>query len=350
MSEVAVAEAPSLSSREATSSVLGRTHKTPRFDDRFSGLRWLDAALLLVPLLLLSFSVVEVIDDAYITARYARNLAEGSGLVFNRGEHVEGMTNLLWTLVLAFLLRLGVSFEQASVVLGVLFGLLALLWSRRIARRLGASTLASYSAALALALSPHYWSMVANGLEGGLFSFLLAATVESALARRSPRLTGLLSGLLFATRPESGLVSVLAAAYVLVTADSAPASAAQSVAPAEMRGLPRARSVQARSWLARRIDTKALRAALELLVVFACIAGAVSLFRLSYYGALLPNSVTAKALPYGDFAALRHNLREGIFYLATFGSRPSGCSPWWSWQKCPRCCSTAATGCPTPAC
>ncbi|HVH41455.1 MAG TPA: hypothetical protein VM925_03900 [Labilithrix sp.] len=40
-------------------------------------------------------------DDMMISMRYARNLAEGHGLVWNPGEHVEGYTNFLWTLVMA---------------------------------------------------------------------------------------------------------------------------------------------------------------------------------------------------------------------------------------------------------
>ena len=42
-------------------------------------------------------------DDAFISFRYARNLLEGHGLVFNPGERVEGYTNLLWVLELAAL-------------------------------------------------------------------------------------------------------------------------------------------------------------------------------------------------------------------------------------------------------
>ena len=49
------------------------------------------------------FAVVNrfVQDDAYISFRYARNLADGLGLVWNAGERVEGYTNFLWTLMLA---------------------------------------------------------------------------------------------------------------------------------------------------------------------------------------------------------------------------------------------------------
>ena len=60
------------------------------------------------------------LDDAYITFRYARHLAEGYGLgAWNRtGEHVEGYSSLLWTLLLAGAARLGVDIRLASKVLG----------------------------------------------------------------------------------------------------------------------------------------------------------------------------------------------------------------------------------------
>jgi arabinofuranosyltransferase len=65
-------------------------------------------------------------DDMMISMRYARNLAEGNGLVWNPGERVEGYTNFLWTVVMA-----GIHFLPhtdatiALLVKGVNFGLTA---------------------------------------------------------------------------------------------------------------------------------------------------------------------------------------------------------------------------------
>jgi hypothetical protein len=56
-------------------------------------------------------------DDAFISFRYARNLAEGHGLVFNVGERVEGYTNFLWTVLFAPLIKLGIDPAQASIVM-----------------------------------------------------------------------------------------------------------------------------------------------------------------------------------------------------------------------------------------
>jgi hypothetical protein len=49
-------------------------------------------------------------DDAYVTLRYSRNLAEGHGLVWNIGETipVEGYSNFLYVLVGATAIRLGI--------------------------------------------------------------------------------------------------------------------------------------------------------------------------------------------------------------------------------------------------
>src|SRR6185503_15249276 len=41
-----------------------------------------------------------LIDDVFISVRYASHLAHGDGLVYNAGERVEGYTNFLWTLLL----------------------------------------------------------------------------------------------------------------------------------------------------------------------------------------------------------------------------------------------------------
>jgi hypothetical protein len=65
-------------------------------------------------------------DDMMISMRYARNLAEGQGLVWNAGERVDGYTNFLWTMVMAAVHLTGVADARAALLLrGVGFGLLA---------------------------------------------------------------------------------------------------------------------------------------------------------------------------------------------------------------------------------
>jgi hypothetical protein len=62
-----------------------------------------------------------VCDDAFISYRYALNLVEGHGLVFNSGERVEGYTNFLWTLWCAVALLLKLPCEQWTMAWGIVF-------------------------------------------------------------------------------------------------------------------------------------------------------------------------------------------------------------------------------------
>src|SRR2546423_9171815 len=56
-------------------------------------------------------------DDAMISMRYGRNLAEGHGLVWNPGQApVEGYTNLLWTLWMAVLHLFHPAASKASLL------------------------------------------------------------------------------------------------------------------------------------------------------------------------------------------------------------------------------------------
>ena len=57
-------------------------------------------SLIIVLLMVLAWMNRFVQDDAFISFRYARNLAEGYGLVWNIGERIEGYSNFLWTVCL----------------------------------------------------------------------------------------------------------------------------------------------------------------------------------------------------------------------------------------------------------
>ena len=76
------------------------------------------------------------IDDAFISFRYARNLARGMGLVYNAGERIEGYTNFLETPILAAGIKLGVEPTVTAKVVGGMaaLGALAVVW--RLSERL----------------------------------------------------------------------------------------------------------------------------------------------------------------------------------------------------------------------
>ena len=64
-----------------------------------------------------------VCDDAFISFRYAANLAAGLGPVFNPGERIEGYTNFLWMLLSALVLKLGGAPENVMPVISAICAL-----------------------------------------------------------------------------------------------------------------------------------------------------------------------------------------------------------------------------------
>jgi arabinofuranosyltransferase len=76
-------------------------------------------------------------EDAMISMRYAKNLANGYGLVWNPfGEHIEGFTNFLWTLLMSLFHFLPVPESKMSLgiqITGAFLLLLNLIYTMRIA-------------------------------------------------------------------------------------------------------------------------------------------------------------------------------------------------------------------------
>jgi len=145
-------------------------------------------------------------DDAYISFRYARNFAEGYGLVWNVNDPpVEGYTNFLWVVVLAAFYRLGFDLELMSLILGILAGagtiiLLSKTWPEEESDRQS-----NLLAALLLALSGPFACWATSGLETSLFTFLIFAAFYARLQNRR-QLSSILLFLAALTRPEGVLV------------------------------------------------------------------------------------------------------------------------------------------------
>ena len=203
-------------------------------------------------------------DDAFISFRYARHLIEGEGLRFNRDEApVEGYTNFLWTMLLAGALRVGADPEVAARLLGTGFAIGAQLGSWFLARRLlPASPLAWSLPPLLLAANSFFALEAVQGLETALFACLIVW----ALAARAPW-SGLLFALAALSRPE-GLLLALVGGGAALLAGRRPG------AGAGLRGLPRAQVVAA--------------------ILFGAVVLGHLLFRIRYYGDLVPNTFHAK--------------------------------------------------------
>jgi hypothetical protein len=175
-------------------------------------------------------------DDAYISFRYADNLVNGHGLVFNPGERVEGITNLLWTLLFVPVIAVGLDPAAVSASMGMISSVLLLVATWRLSS-------GNWLAVLLVAAVPGISLEGAQGLETVAF----AALVTAALA--GTQRWAWWAGVATWMRPEGVLV-----AGVL--------------------------------WLLRRG-----RRDLLILGGFVC---AITAFRLAYYGDIVPNTFHAK--------------------------------------------------------
>lgn len=123
-------------------------------------------------------------DDAFISFRYARNLLEGHGLVYNVGERVEGYTNFAWTVLLAGAGALGFDLAQASVVVSLAcFASTVALVAVLSARVSGDDRPVAFSlAAAAFAASYASASFGTSGLETMFCTLAVVLALERALA------------------------------------------------------------------------------------------------------------------------------------------------------------------------
>ena len=149
-------------------------------------LLWICAALLAVEA---SYGLCPQ-DDAFISFRYAANLARGDGLVFNPGmPPVEGYTNFLWTVLFAPFIAFGFDPVVVSTVLGMGFSV-ALLWSVwELSER-------HWLAPLFVACFPGLSLEAVQGLETVAFAFWVCQ------ALRGGRNWAFWAGLAALTRPE----------------------------------------------------------------------------------------------------------------------------------------------------
>jgi hypothetical protein len=222
-------------------------------------------------------------DDAYISYRYAENLANGNGLVFNADEKVEGYSNFLYVLLVTPLVMISRDHIYfLSCILNICF-LIAGFWLLRLHAERKWGTADSLKAAALFALSPVLWVWTASGMETPMV-FLLQIGIWIAADRlaneyRRRELIMFCILILFAvlSRADGFLFPIIAILWIVVKG---------------------------------RYKT-ALWSALVLVLVMAAYLG----WRYEYYGHLWPNTYYVKVsgpLPQRIASAARQ-LREVLF-------------------------------------
>ena len=228
------------------------------------------AAILILVILIFHISqYIFLTDDAFISFRYARNIADGLGPVFNAGEHVEGYTNFFWVIILAMFNLIGIAPETMAKVLslffsGALFGLVYYFNRRFFAR-------SKYDffiliAPLLLALNRTFAVWSTGGLETRLFTLLIFLGVTYTIRGNDGKNGSFFQAAFFfalaaLTRPEGILLFASFFGYQI---------------------------------LLRLFSRENFSDISRAMPIFIIIVGAHFIFRLIYYGYPFPNTFYAK--------------------------------------------------------
>jgi hypothetical protein len=116
-------------------------------------------------------------EDAFISLRFAQNLAAGHGFTWNVGAPpVEGYTNFLWVVLCAGAIKLGLNALFFAQVIGLASGIGLILLTYRAGRELlGWPEPVALVPALLLACAGPLATWATSGMEMTLFAFLGAA-------------------------------------------------------------------------------------------------------------------------------------------------------------------------------
>ncbi len=222
-------------------------------------------------------------DDAFITFRYAQNLAERGEIAYNPGEHVLGTTSPLLMLLIA--LARSVGFDLVSSGQCVLAFSLALatvfLWImfKDIFGYMGA-----FAACVALVLHPEIHDFWGNEIP---LMFLFIMLCLFFLKRKRYTGAGVSAGLLYLVRGEGILLSVVIGFFLLLDVYRGQLKAANFV------------------------NNPLFRFIVPVIVI----VGGWSLFSLAYFGSVFPNTLSRKILQ-GRHSHLWIPFLKGLWQLS----------------------------------
>lgn len=231
-----------------------------------------------------------LLDDAMISMRYAKNFANGHGLVWNPGEYVEGFTNLLWTLYMSawHLLPIPPHLMSLPIQLTSLVALITAGWQiYSIIERIIEE---KWLRIAALAMAVFYWPLILwslLGMEVGIITMMLMITVRIVLTKQLTSrnvilLYGIL-GVMTLVRFDTVIYLVAISGYLM--------------------------------WRDREARMQHIA---YLVATFAIFIGGQTAWRLAYYGEFFPNTYYLKMTGFPAF----YRITRGIYELFHFTHQP----------------------------
>ena len=132
------------------------------------------------------------LDDSFISFRYAKNLYENNGFVFNTNIPVEGYTNFLWTIFSYIGLSFNIEPINFTQFLSVVSQAATLWFTYRIGRTFNLSPQSALIAPLFLSLNAGFISYPMTGMETSFFTMLVTLAVLLLCKREQNSIKGII--------------------------------------------------------------------------------------------------------------------------------------------------------------
>lgn len=157
--------------------------------------------------LIQGFLTLQPFDDAYITYRYARNISQGLGFVYNQGEKILGTTTPIFTLLLSLIAYISHPefLSRASFLISIMADTcnvwLIFSLSTSIFKNRGIALLTS----AVFLLQPFRLNVIQGGMETSLFITALLMTYIGYIQGERSYSTSIWAAITFLIRPDAVL-------------------------------------------------------------------------------------------------------------------------------------------------
>lgn len=242
-----------------------------------------------------AISLSWISDDAFITLRYAKNFIEGKGLVYNMGEYIEGYTNFLWLMIIVGFNYIGFESVSFSTYFSLLFYISIIVLMVYLNWKSNKNVFVFPLTAAILVSHYDFRIWATSGLETMMFTFIVTLAIVLPLIIENQKKLffsqGLLLSLAVLTRPDGALILFIVFGLTTIKL----------------------------FWEVRKISNENITSKVSyffkdflfLIIPLILILIPYFIWKISYFGNLLPNTYYAKAGGMSYYS-------QGFFYLYTY--------------------------------
>ncbi len=251
-------------------------------------------SLTFIFLILLAWANRFIQDDTFISFRYAENFVKGFGLVFNKGVRLEGYTNFLWTIIIALPIKFNLNPINFVYYSGIVFFIITLFFTYKLSFRILESKTLAFITLILLGTNYTMSCYATGGLETQMQTAIITACyflffrfiLETNREIKNLYYLSILSAVSILTRPDSIIFAVIIFSAIVFIGKKEKLS-----------------------------KVTIFKNILTLLIPFLIILIPYLVWKLNYYGNILPNTYYVKA---GSQTSIVSGLKYVGWFLTSY--------------------------------